>query len=177
MRAQALAASLLLLVLSGPVLAQEGWTRFELEEAGFSVLMPGHPTYEQRVDDTIVGTLTTHSYSVRNEHGNYAVARTSMPPAAFLLGNDVIFRRARDEALKTVQGEAEDYGGTRLQGYEARRLRYRIPEGPKGPERVGKAWFVLVGDSLWILNANLPTGQGSASIERFHNSVVLPAKE
>lgn len=170
-------APLLLLALSGLVLAQEGWTRFQLEEVGFSVLMPGRPTYEQRVDDTIVGTLTTHSYSVRNEHGNYAVARTSMPSAAFLLGQDVIFRRARDEALRTVHGRSEEYGASRLQGYDARRLRYRIPEGAQGSERVGEAWFVLVDDSLFILNANLPAGKSSAPIERFHDSVVLPAKE
>ena len=77
-------ACLLLAVLSSAVVAQEEppppWAKFEPDDAGFSVLMPGKP----RETITKRPTFTLHTYTVTMGRGTYIATYSDYTPEAKL---------------------------------------------------------------------------------------------
>ncbi len=121
------------------LLAQSIWKPFSSKEGGFTVLMPGSPTEDQRNINTKVGTVPVNSfYVVRPDEALYGVAYADFPKEVSLNSLNI------NQLLNSfASGFAQGSGGRvvsqrniRLGDFPGREIRLQYQQGEIGRGRI-----------------------------------------
>lgn len=167
-----LLALVLGLLLAVPGLAAEGWTRFNSQEGRFSVMVPGAPQHRSSTNDTPIGPVVENSYVCQRPGESFTVSFTDLPGMALLFeGRPGLYDKAREALLKQVAGRQVSFQPLQVGGREARVLDYALKSG--GKEQAGRAWFVLVGRRLYVVDATIPKAKAPKGFEPFFSSLKL----
>lgn len=121
------------------LIAQSIWKPFSSQEGGFTILMPGSPTEDQRNINTKVGAVPVNSfYVVRPNEALYGVAYADLPKEASLNTLDI------NQLLNSfASGFAQGSGGRvvsqkniRLGNFPGREIRLQYQQGETGRGRI-----------------------------------------
>lgn len=163
-----LVASLLLaFFISLSTSAAQAWQTFSPTGGGFSVELPGTPKKSDTQDDTILGSINEQLTTSRYDSGTYSVEYQQLPSDAVMLGGKSdIFDDAKKGLLKDASASETSWTDTSIDGHPAKRLEYA------GNGTKGKALFILVGDTFYVLDARGPN-LSAADMDKFFESFQL----
>jgi hypothetical protein len=152
----ALAFLICILIATNSLFAWGGlsWKPFSPKGAQFSVLMPGTPTYKQKVDDTIVGHIGEHTWSWKNSTLTLTAEYSDLPTLATMFGSSkTIYKKSSEGFLKSTDGKEISFKDTTVKGYKGKLLTY------KTPTRSGRVLFLLIKKRLFVMQASSTKGE------------------
>jgi hypothetical protein len=154
------------------LIAQSLWKPFSSKEGGFTVLMPGQPTQENRRVNTEVGPIPVQAFSVvRRGEALYAVAYSDFPENISQNSRDVdrLLAQVASGFAQGAKGRLVSQQNIRLGDFPGREIRLQLNRG------------VIARGRLFVVNKRLyqvivVTGQErnlTKSIEGFFKSFRL----
>jgi hypothetical protein len=152
--------------------AADGWRVFHSEEGGFQVEMPGEPVASESSEETFVGSVTNHLFTVQLPSEEFTVEYSDLPQLALVLGGPTtILKKAKEALLKDVRGEELTFRLYRKKGNERAELCYAGRPGDN-PGVFGFARFFLRGDRIYVAHFMLSDGRriDPERVERFLGS-------
>jgi hypothetical protein len=163
-------------LLSTAALAAErdAWRVFRSAEGRFSVELPGTPTRSLTFDRSFIGTVTDHLFIVRHGDEKLTVDYSDIPGFAVdFAGADTIYAHAKSALLAQTWSRAVSTREVSLDGVTGRELVYETPPVPGKPKFYGQARFFLVGDRLYVFDAQVAAGASEARARRFLDSISI----
>jgi len=155
---------LLLLLTVGILLAGCGgttWSEFSSADGAFSVLMPGTPTEQTQTQDTDLGPIDVHMFTIEQGEVAYLVGYNVFPAAVIEAATPAaILDGARDGQVETVKGTLLSEKEITLGAYPGRDLEIQV-EGSDGASSLRSRLF-MVGDRLYQLVVAGPKGQSTS---------------
>jgi hypothetical protein len=165
-------ASVWLLTAPGSVQGQPGWVPFRSKEAHFSVEMPTEPRATKMTTNSFIGDVTDDLFTSVEGNRRFTVDYSRIPRFALdFAGADTIYDHARGALLKQSWSKPLSFSEVTVDGHAGKRLVYDTPPVPGKPKLYGEAYFVLVGDRLYVADATVPAGQSEADAQRFLGSL------
>jgi len=114
-----------------------------------SVSLPGTPSDESGVRDTLVGDIHHNTLSSDAGDAELSITASVLPGAVTALTtDDMLYRKARRELVGNYSGSVNGWSECEHAGHECRKLRYSTNDGRKGMARM-----YLSDDVLVIVNA------------------------
>lgn len=135
------------------------WKIFRSQDGGFAVEMPGEPAISEDVDHSLLGSVTTHLFTVALPSEEFTAEYSDLPHLALVLGGPTtILKKAKQALLKDVRGEELTF---RLQkGRDSARAELSYVGSPEtNPGVAGFARFFLRGDRIFVLHVMLSDGR------------------
>lgn len=143
------------------LLAQDPYTS---STAQFSANFPAPPVETHHTDKTVIGAIGENIFTAKTPGGTYVVEYSKLPGIAVTFGgHHEIYGKAKKSFLEKTGATEISYTDTTVGGEKAAQLVYKAANGNSG-----KAWFVLVHDRFYVINAN--SSKGSGSVDQFLNS-------
>ncbi len=151
-----LASFCVLLALTLGVSAEE-WSSYSLDSGSFQVEFPSRPQEDTQKNSSPLGEIESRTWTAVLGDLTYSVTFTELPRLAVVFGgSDSIYENARGDLLHHTLGKRVSWDDVSVAGHEGKTLEYRLPDD-NGVQRLrGEALFVLVGNSLYVLNATGP---------------------
>jgi len=114
-----------------------------------SVSLPGTPSNESGVRDTIVGDIHHNTLSSDSGDAELSISASVLPGAVTTLTTeDMLYRKARRELVGNYGGSVTGWGECEHAGHECRKLRYSTSDGRKGMARL-----YISDDVIVVVNA------------------------
>lgn len=153
----------LLLMLCGAAWSATEWVTFSGPEGEFSVQMPEKPQATSSTSQSPVGPIVEHFFTDTEGDTTYTVNYQDLPRIAVLFGGAAtIYDNARGGLLKDALGKQTSFTDQQIGGKAGKALTYETGHGT-----VGKAWFLLVGERLYVIAASTPKGQPTDNLDKF----------
>jgi len=147
--------------------AAKEWQTFSPAGGGFSIELPDTPSKSDTSDSTILGSINEKLATSRYESDTYSVEYQQLPDAAVVLGGkSEIFDDAKRRLLENAGSSETSWTTTSIDGHPAKVLEY------SGNGTKGKAMFILVGNTFYVLDARGADLSG-ADMEKFFDSFQL----
>jgi hypothetical protein len=103
---------------------QNSMKEFKPLDGGFSILMPGNPTYEKVTSNTVLGPIDIHTFILVGKTHTYAVGYSDYSDSAFRLSTpDQMFDTKRDGTIDNLQGKLLSELIIEMDGYNGREWR------------------------------------------------------
>lgn len=165
------------LALAFPLAAEAAeWRAFTSPAGGFSVFLPGAPTFSRQTRRTAVGLIEENYYRLDSAEARYSVEYQDLPGlAVFFASAGKIYNETRFGVLEKYRGKEIGYREIEFAGHPGRELVFEMP-APGGGRGIWieKARFLLAGGRLYVLEAGVPETKGeTAGIDRFLDSFRL----
>lgn len=140
---------LFLAAFSAPLhLDVDVWQKFTSKDGRFSIRMPGRPTLSLKRDETPVGEVVSRIYTYENTVISLTAEYSDLPGIAVIFGGRKrIYSKSRDAFLDDAKGSEVLFDDMRFDAYRAMELIYETST------QYGKAWFILIGKRLYVLQA------------------------
>jgi hypothetical protein len=114
-----------------------------------SVELPGRVEHASGVRETVVGDIEHHTASSRSGDAELSITASTLPSfVTSVATDDMLYRKARNELLRSFSAERRSWGSCTHAGYACRALSYGTGDGRKGLARL-----YLQGDVLVVTNA------------------------
>lgn len=114
--------------------------------------MPGEPVASESTEDTFVGSVANHLFTVQLPSEEFTVEYSDLPHLALVLGGPTtILKKAKEALLKDVHGEDLTFRLHRKKGSERAELSYAGRPGDN-PGVFGFARFYLRGDRIYVVH-------------------------
>ncbi len=158
-----------------PAAANE-WDYYKSAAGRFSVRMPETPVESMRKNDSFIGTITSHVFTVlrKDNYEKFTVDYSEIPSFAVeFTGADTIIDHAKGALLLQTMSKPTSYVDFKVDGFPGKRLTYETPPRKGHPALHGEAVFVMVGHRLYVIDAQLPMADKEERAKRFLSSVDL----
>jgi hypothetical protein len=130
------------------------WKTFTSEKGGFTIMMPGHPSYTTKIDHSSVGKIVENLYSYHSDSINLAAEYSDLPGIAIVFGGrKKIYKKSIESFLEHVGGKEMFTEEVDMYGKTSKELVY------KTSTHVGKVRFFLAGKRLYVLQASVPIAE------------------
>lgn len=156
-----------------PAAANE-WDYYKSAAGRFSVKVPDAPVLSTRKNDSFIGTITSHVFTVLHEdhYEKFTVDYSEIPSFAVeFTGADTIIDHAKGALLSQTMSKPTSYVDFKVDGYPGKRLTYDTPPRKGHPALHGEAVFVMVGHRLYVIDAQLPVADTNDKAKRFMSSI------
>jgi len=130
---------------------EDPWKEFTSEEGGFSVLMPGEPTYSVQPAPTAQGSVQIHMYLL--EHGVMAYGVMYNDVLGEIIDVQKFLDERRDAAVKTVSGSQVTEKSISIEGQPGREIKFNTADNIQYTGRL-----YLVDGRLYQVIATAPAG-------------------
>lgn len=130
---------------------EDPWKEFTSEEGGFSVHMPGEPTYNVQPAPTAQGTVQIHMFLI--EHGVMAYGVMYNDVLGEIMDVQKFLDDRRDAAVKTVSGTMLAEKSISLEGHPGREIKLKTADNIQYTGRL-----YLVDGRLYQVIATAPAG-------------------
>ena len=122
----------------------DSWKTFASKAGGFSVLLPGTPSFSSSTDHTVVGEVVENLYSLKTEAASFSAEFSDLPGVAvFFASDDTIYKDAREGLLKQTGARELKYYSIEQEGIRGKEIVYEVPAPKNSPALRGKARFLL----------------------------------
>ena len=115
------------------------WHEFAPGGRGFSVLLPGTPTEESKIEPTALGVIDTAWFKLepKGEKLSYGVRYDSYPPMVLAIGDasTLIFARSKMIEIE-IQGKSINEEDVFLEDHAGKQITYELPDGKLGIYRI-----------------------------------------
>ena len=153
----------------------DNWDYFKSPAGRFSVRVPETPKATVSEKHSFIGTITNHIFTVLREdhYEKFTVDYSDIPSFAVeFTGADTIIDHAKGALLSTTHAKPISYIDLKVDGHKGKKLVYDVPPRDGHPELRGEAIFVVVGDRLYVVDAQLPADQHKdGGAKRFFESL------
>ena len=153
------------------------WDYFKSAAGRFSVRVPEAPKATVSEKHSFIGTITNHLFTVLREdhYEKFTVDYSDIPSFAIeFTGADTIIDHAKGALLLTTCAKPVSYTDLKVDGYKGKKLVYDVPQRDGHPKLRGEALFVVVGDRLYVVDAQLPAAEHQAGkATRFFSSLAF----
>lgn len=141
------------------------WRTFTSRAGGFTVLMPGTPTFTATTDHTVVGAVIENLYSLETPAASFSAEYSDLPGVAtFFESDDSLYDDAKEGLLKRTGGRLISYYGIEQSGIRGKEIECEIPAAAHRPLRRERARFLLKDKRLYVLNITIPGGEDDQSL-------------
>jgi len=142
-----------------PVSGEAEWQTFTSRAGGFTVLMPGIPTFTATTAHTVVGAVIENLYSLETPGATFSVEYTDLPGVAtFFESDDDLYDDAKEGMLKRTGGKLISYYGIEQVGITGKEIECEIPAAGKLPLQRLRASFLLKEKRLYVPSIIIPGG-------------------
>ena len=142
------------------VAAEAEWRTFTSRAGGFTVLMPGIPTFTATTDHTVVGGVIENLYSLETSAATFSAEYTNLPGVAtFFESDDDLYDDAKEGMLKRTGGKLISYFGIEQAGIKGKEIECEIPAAVKLPLQRLRARFLLKEKRLYVPSITIPGGK------------------
>ncbi len=160
---------LMAVLLVVPVLAagagESDWRTFTSEAGGFTILMPGIPTFSETTDHTVVGAVVQNLYSLKTPRASFSAEYSNLPGiATFFDSVDAIYDDVKEGLLKRTGARLLSYYGIEQDGIMGKEMVYEIPAEEARPGHREKARFLLNDERLHVLVVTLGEEEEMAAL-------------
>ena len=136
------------------------WRTFTSMTGGFTVLMPGTPTFTATTDHTVVGAVIENLYNLETPAATFSAEYTDLPGVAtFFESDDDLYDDAREGMLKRTGGKLISYYGIEQAGIKGKEIECEIPSAGKLPLQRLRARFLLKDKRLYVPSITIPGGK------------------
>ena len=136
------------------------WRTFTSSAGGFTVLMPGTPTFTATTDHTVVGAVIENLYSLETPGATFSAEYTDLPGVAtFFESDDDLYDDAKEGMLKRTGGKLISYYGIEQEGIRGKEIECEIPAAGKLPLQRLRARFLLKEKRLYVPSITIPGGK------------------
>jgi len=153
----------------------DDWDYFKSAAGRFSVQVPETPKASVSEKHSFIGTITNHIFTVLREdhYEKFTVDYSDIPSFAVeFTGADTIIDHAKGALLSTTLAKPISYTDLEVDGHKGKKLVYDVPPRDGHPELRGEAVFVVVGDRLYVVDAQLPANDHKdGNAKRFFKSL------
>jgi len=168
---RALAVAATLLFVGGCL--EPAWQELKNEEAGFSIEMPGTPTFKTETMDTAIGPVTNNVYLLDGKRIAYYLSYVDYDESYVRTRTAYgVLEGACEGALKSVKGSLIRGQKKKVDGYPARE--FVVNTGSPGQQYRGV--LVLVGARMYQAAMVYPETMDKERIEHFFASFSISAK-
>ena len=151
------------------------WDYFKSAAGRFSVRVPEAPKATVSEKHSFIGTITNHLFTVLREdhYEKFTVDYSDIPSFAIeFTGADTIIDHAKGALLSTTLAKPVSYTELKVAGHKGKKLVYDVPPRDGHPELRGEALFVVVGNRLYVVDAQLPAASHqTGKATRFFSSL------
>lgn len=139
---------LLLLLFSNPAFA------FVSTEGGFSIWMPSEPTFKEIIHKSFAGNVVEKTYTAKTDSAVFIVSYSVLPKIAIIMESDkALLTKAKEGFLKDNHSEELSFEKALFSGKPGRELKFRILTKDNIIDAVGKARFILVDKTMYVMVA------------------------
>lgn len=139
---------------------ESDWQTFTSREGGFTILMPGTPTFTMMTDHTVVGAVIENLYSMNTSAAIFSAEYTDLPGlATFFESDDDLYDDAKEGMLKRTGGKLISYYGIEEVGIKGKEIECEIPAAGKVPFKRLRARFLLKNKRLYVPSITIPGGK------------------
>lgn len=150
------------------------WVSFQSQDGKFAIQMPAQPAEDTETTPSIVGNVVDSTFSATSGDESFSVTYTDLPALAVAFGgSETIYNNAAGSLLKDVLGKQSSLSAATVAGQSGMELDYTAPARAGEPAMVGKAWMLLVGNRLYVVNATVPATGSEADMSTFFSSFRL----
>jgi len=168
------AALLVLTILLGSLPSEAAsWKTFRAR-AGFSMEVPNDPVVVATTHHSMFGRISSCRYTARKGNAVFTVNVSGLPRWALRIsGPEVVLDRAVEAFVAEAGVSTFMEGATRLAAVSgrSRHLHYRVTTSDGGRHLVGRADFLVKGDSLYVFDVALRGAEEPILAERFLGSI------
>ncbi|MCA1592122.1 MAG: energy transducer TonB [Acidobacteria bacterium] len=144
--------------------SSKAWKEFSSAEGRFTVLLPGTPTPQVQTQDTAIGKLDVHTFTLTTSM-QYGVMFVDYPRTMEDSGAAKQFLDgARDGGVKGVNGTLLEEKETSLDGHPGRIIKVRVGDG-----YVMRVKFYVVKNRLYQLGVTMWDKDAPEAAARFHD--------
>lgn len=147
------------LVLVASTAGADEWDYFKSAAGRFAVQVPREPVATVTKKESFIGTITNHIFTVlrKDHYEKFTVDYSDIPSFAVeFTGDGIIIDHAKGALLSTTLAKPISYTDIEIDGHKGKKLVYDIPPRDGHPELRGEAIFVVVGNRLYVVDAQLP---------------------
>ena len=142
------------------VAGEADWRTFTSRAGGFTILMPGTPTFTATTDHTVVGAVIENLYNLATPAATFSAEYSDLPGiATFFDSDDSIYDDAKEGLLKRTGGKLIKYFGIEQAGITGEEVECEIPAAGKLPLRRLRARFLLKDKRLYVPSVTIPDGK------------------
>jgi hypothetical protein len=106
---------------------------------------PADPEYSKDVRKTVVGDIEQLSATAKVGDASLSITSSTLPPFVIAVTpEDLLYRKARNELLKTFSADSTSWASCTHAGFACRKLLYAADDGRKGMARLYLHEGVLV---------------------------------
>jgi hypothetical protein len=150
----------LLVLLPLAIAGEAEWRTFTSPEGGFSVLMPGTPTFTATTDHTVVGSVIENLYTLNMPGASYSVEYSDLPGVAtFFESDDSLYDDAKEGMLQETGGKLISYIGIEQVGIKGKEIECEVSAKGKLPIQRLCARFLLKDKRLYVPSITIPGGK------------------
>jgi hypothetical protein len=159
------------LLLAGQAFAEPALKPFLCTEGRFSVQLPGNPTASVEDHGSFLGNVRTHQWIVDTSTSRYTASYTDVPGIAVSIARGTMFSKSRDGLLERTHGTEVTFRDLDYPRHNARELIYSIPAQGGHSARNGRAWFVLCGHRMIVVDSRVDAGLDRVADSVLHSLV------
>jgi len=176
-RALVLALAFTGLVLAASAAGANEWDYYKSAAGRFAVQIPEKPIVSTTKKESFIGTITNHIFTVlrKDHYEKFTVDYSDIPSFAIeFTGAGTIIEHAKGALLSTTLAKPISYTDVKIDGHKGKKLVYDVPPRDGHPELRGEAIFVVVGNRLYVVDAQLPASKhADGRAKHFMDSVHL----
>ncbi|MFP8874356.1 MAG: hypothetical protein VCB42_07470 [Myxococcota bacterium] len=152
--------------------AGEDWITFNSPEGKFSVEVPSQPKQSKTKMTSFIGTVTNHIFVIWSGDEKFTVDYSDLPGfAVAFAGADTIIDHAKSAMAKQTLAKVQSFTDVTVGKYKGKKFIFDMPPMKGKPAMHAVAYFFLVGHRLYVIDAEVPRGDGEERADRFLDSI------
>ena len=152
--------------------AHADWVTFKSPEGKFSVEVPAPPKQHKTEAQSFIGTVTNHIFVIWDDNEKFTVDYSDLPGFAVdFAGADTIIDHAKGAMAKETLAKVISFEDVTVGKYTGKKFVFDMPPMKGKPAMHAVAYFFLVGDRLYVIDAEVPKGEGEDRADRFLESI------
>ena len=150
------------------------WETFTSKEGKFSILMPISPSFTKAQHKSFIGMIEENTFRTKSNSETFSIEYSDLPRSAFILASaETILDETREGFLNNGRGIQLQFTPITFQGNPGRLLIFKTLPPDSPVEMIGKAYFYLVNQRLYVLVGTAPRAALSNNTDRFLSSFKL----
>ena len=150
----------------------QDWRNYKSSEGRFSIDVPVPPKQTKTVQESFIGSVTNHIFTSLHDDSKYTVDYSEIPSFAVdFAGADTIIDHAKGAVAMQTMAKVKSSENISVGKYKGKKFVFELPKHPGKPQRTAVAYIVLVGDRLYVVDAEVPVSEGPDDTDRFLKSL------
>ncbi len=127
---------------------------FISQEGGFSIWMPNIPILKEIIHKSFAGNVMEKTYISKTDSAEFIVSYSELPNIAIVMeSTKALLTKAKEGFLKENKAQELSFEKFSLAGKQGRELSFRIVDKNNVIDAVGKARFILVNRTMYVMVA------------------------